>query len=94
MGWIFMQPADNDKSQCAMSILRETIECLFDLSKNGARLKPIAFGSRLCTDFERKYHSFVIETACVIWEISQNCHLLWGQHLWCIYDCAAVKEVL
>ena len=94
MGWIFMQPAKNDKSKRAMRTLWETIECLFDLSKNGARLKPIAFGSRLCTDFERKYHLFVGETVYVIWEIVQERHLLWGQNFWWICDCASVKEVL
>ena len=67
IGCILMQPDGDDKSQHAMRILRETDEFLFDRSKNGARLKPIAFGSIFCTDFERKYNSFVRETACGRW---------------------------
>ena len=45
MGWILMQHADDEESQQSVKILRETGECLFDLSKNGARLRPLSFGS-------------------------------------------------
>ena len=56
MGWILMHPANDDESQRTMRTLRETGECLFNLGKNGARLRPIAFGLISCTDFEREYH--------------------------------------
>ena len=69
MGLILMYPSDDDESQHVMRTFQETGEYLFDLSKNGARLKPISFCSRLCTYFEHKYHSFVGETACLRWEI-------------------------
>ena len=63
MVWILMQLAEDEYSQREIRTVRETGEYLFDLGKNGARLKPIAFSSRPCTYFERKYHLFVIETA-------------------------------
>ena len=56
----------------AVKLLQKTGECLFDLSKDGPRLQPIAFGSRSCTDMESKFHSFVDEAACGRWAISQN----------------------
>ena len=41
MGWILMQPADDKESQLATKLLKDKGECKFDLSMNGARLKPI-----------------------------------------------------
>jgi len=64
MGWILMQPADDKESTKAMQLLKRTGECQFDLSMNGARLKPVFFGSRSCNDMEKKYHSFTGEGAC------------------------------
>ena len=69
MGWILMQPADDKESIAASEKLRNTGEYSFDLSKNGARLKPIAFGSRGCQDNERNFHSFTGEGACGRWAI-------------------------
>ena len=45
MGWIFMQPADNEESIRATTPLLETGECLFDLTRGAARLQPTGFGS-------------------------------------------------
>ena len=59
MGWLLTQTVGNKESQHEIRTLQETSKCLFDLGKNGARLKPIAFCLRSCTYFERKYHSFV-----------------------------------
>ena len=64
MCWILMQTADDDESQQAIKLLRETGESIFDLSKNGALLRPLAFGSWSCKYFESKYHSFVWYTEC------------------------------
>ena len=63
MGLILMHPSNDNKSQHVVRTLRETGEFIFDLSKDGSRIKPIAFGSRLCREFEREYHSFVREMA-------------------------------
>ena len=94
MGWILMQPADDEESKRATAQLLETGECVFDLSKNGARLRPVAFGSRACSDMERLYHSFVGEVACGRWAISQNRQYLWGNKFYWLCDCSAVQEIL
>ena len=80
MGWILMQPADDEESMKASRILMDTGEYLFDLSKNGARLKPIAFRSRSCTLAEKNFHSFTGEIASGRWSIGQNRKYLWGYH--------------
>ena len=80
MGWILIQPADDVESERATKIMLDTGEFLFDLYKDVARLKPIQFGSRSCTDFERKYHLFVGEASARRWAIPQNRHYLWGNN--------------
>ena len=82
MGWILMQPADDSISVAATKTLLSGGKCLFDLTKSGARLQPISFGSRACTGLERRYHSFVGEAACGRWAISQNKLYLWGSHFY------------
>ena len=72
MGWILMQPVDDKESIKAMEKLASTGIYLFDLSKNGARLKSIAFGSRSCIINEKYFHSFTGEAACGRWAIGQN----------------------
>ena len=94
MGWILMQPTDDVESIKAMKQLLKTGVCLFDLTKHGARLKPIAFGSRSCTNNEKYLHSFTGEAACGRWAIGQNRRFLWGCHFWWICDCSAIKEIL
>ena len=63
MEWILMKPADNKESMRASKVLTTTGECLFDLSKHGVGLKPIAYGSRSCTLAEKNLHSFTGEAA-------------------------------
>ena len=67
-----MQPADDDESVKATDKLLNEGICLSDLSKSGARLKPIAFGSRSCNLNEKIFHSFTGEAACGRWAIDQN----------------------
>ena len=57
MGWILMQPNDSDASAVALALLRSEGTCNFDVPMNGARLCPIRFGSRSCTEHECHYHS-------------------------------------
>ena len=45
MVWILMQTAKDDESTKAASHHESTDECLFDMDLNGARLKPITYGS-------------------------------------------------
>jgi hypothetical protein len=94
MGWILMQPDDSDASKVALALLRSDGICDFDLSMNGARLRPIRFGSRSCTERECHFHSFVGEAGCGRWAISQNRKFLWGSEFFWLCDCAAVKEIL
>ena len=77
-----MQPADDDEFVVATKHLISGGNCLFDLIMKGARLRPIAFGSRSDTGLERKYHSFVGETACGRLALSQNRIYLWDSHFY------------
>ena len=72
MGFILMQPADNKKTRQASEHLIKTGECLFNLSLEGPRLKPLIFGSGACTDIEKNIHSFVGEAACGRWSIAKK----------------------
>ncbi len=94
MGWILMQPDTSAQSTLALHTLRTTGVCNFDLTMGGARLRPIRFGSRSCTERERHYHSFVGEAGCGRWAISQNRKFLWGSEFFWLCDCSAIKEIL
>ena len=94
MGWIFIQPADDDESAKATKKLLQTGVCLFNSSKNGARLKPVVFGSRSCNVNEKSFHSFTGEVVCDRWAIVQNRRLLWGSYCWWLYDYSAMMEIL
>ena len=60
-----MQPADDEEESIEAALhLQKTGNCTFDLSLHGARLKPIAFGSRSCNENENNFHSFTREGAC------------------------------
>ena len=63
IGYILMQPADNELSVTVTKSLQAGGPCLFSVSKSGSRLLPICFGSRECTGLEKKYHSFAGEAA-------------------------------
>ena len=94
MGFILMHPASNPESIVATQLLCKTGECVFDITKSGARLQPVLFGSRCCTGLERQYHSFVGEAACGRWAISKNRRYLWGMHFYWLCDCKPVSEIL
>ena len=70
MGWILMQPHSDSVSVSALKLLENEGICKFDSSPDGARLRPIAFGSRSCTVMESKLHSFVGKAACGRWAIA------------------------
>ena len=94
MGFILMQPANDNISREASEHLLKTGECLFDITKSGARLQPIIFGSRCCSGQEKLYHSVVGETAYGRWAISKNRKYLWGAHFFWMCDCKAIQEIL
>ena len=78
MGYILMQPDDSLESLAAIKHLSATGECLFDVSLDGPRLRPVLFGSRSNKSYERDYHSFVGEAACGRWSIAACRKYLWG----------------
>ena len=72
MGYILMQPDNSVEARAATEKLLNTGECDFDLSLNGARLRPVLFNSCSCTATEIHYHGFVREIACGRWAISME----------------------
>ena len=48
-----MQPVDDAESLKATKLLMKIGECLFDLTRNGACLRPTGFGSRCCLEQEK-----------------------------------------
>ena len=94
MGFILMQPADDDASRAALETLRTTGVVEFDTLMSGGRLQPVRFGSRRCSDRESHFHSFTGEIAAFRWAIAILRVYLWGIHFYWICDCSAVKEVV
>jgi hypothetical protein len=94
MGWILMQSDDFDTSAAALALLRSDGICNFDVTMNSARLRPIRFGSRGCTERERHYHSFVGEAGCGRWAISQNRKFLWVAEFFWLCNRSAITEIL
>ena len=94
MGWIHLHPTDYEESQRSVKHLHATEEWIFDLIKNGAQLRPLAFGYRICTKFERKYHSVVEEKYVVDGKFSKI-YIFYGDSIfsWLCY-CAEIKEIL
>jgi len=74
--------------------IRLNDECRLDLTMKGARLCPVAFGSRSNKTFEEHYHSFVGEISCGGWSIAQNKRYLCGKHFYWICDCNSIKEII
>ena len=64
MGYILMYPDDSPDSLVAMKHLATTCECVFDVSLDSPRLRPVLFGSRSNMSYEHDYHSLVGEVAC------------------------------
>lgn len=61
---ILMQPDDSPASVTATVHLINNGVCEFNLTLGGARLHPIHFDLRECTEQERQFHSFVGKAAC------------------------------
>ena len=72
MSWILMQPADDIILIKATTLLQETGEFTFDSNINGARLRPIQYGSQACLECEHRLHSFIGEVTAGRWVIGQN----------------------
>jgi len=94
LGLILMQASPDTELRAALTLLENTGEWAFHLSLHGAHLRPIAFGSRECTEIESKLYSFTGEVACGRWAIAQNRRYLWGSHFYWLCDWFTVKQVL
>ena len=73
-----MQPDNSTASKVVVAKFLSTGECDFGLSQSGARLQPILFNTRSCTETERHYHGFVGEIACGRWARAMEKRHLWG----------------
>ena len=94
MAWILMQPAKDDESTKVAAHLDITGEFLLYMDPNGARLKTISYGSRACTDMEKKFHSFVGESASRRFYIGRNCKYLLRCNFYWMCDCKYIEEIL
>ena len=88
MGYILMQPDDSPDYLATINHLTATDECLFDMSLDGPRLRPVLFGSRANVSYECNYHSFVGEIACRRWIIAAYRTCLWVALCNWICDCS------
>lgn len=94
MSYVLMQPADDPASKAALRILEAGGPNMFDELMTGARLRPVRFGSRRCSDREHHFHSFVGEAVAGRWAIGQCRRYLWGGHFYWLCDCNSLKELL
>ena len=74
-----MQADDTSQSVATLQLLEDKGKCIFNLSLDGPRLRPVFSGSRSNQSFEINYHSFVGEVACGRWAISCCRRHLWGE---------------
>ena len=93
MGFILMQPFDDAASKAALTILENSSEFTFDRLMTGARLQPVRFGSRRCTENESHYHSFTGEVAAGRYAFAQLRTYLWGVKFYWVCDCSAISQV-
>ena len=59
-----MQLNDTFNSVTAIRYLALAGGCMFDLSLDEPRLRPVLFGPYSNMTYERNYHSFIGEVAC------------------------------
>ena len=94
MGYILMQPDNGVMASAATQKLITTGECDFDLSFSGARLRPILFNSRSCSNTEKHYLVFVGEIACGRWSIRMEKRYLWGTHFYWLCDMKTTNNIM
>lgn len=95
MSWILMQPARDEESMAAVTMMKETGKNLFDLSPSGPCLLPLAFCSRACSHSEQHWYSFVGKAGTGCWAMCQNKKFLLGlvHPFYWMYNCLAMKEI-
>ena len=95
MGYMLLYSVDNSLSNNAITKLRTTGECDFDIStKTGPWLRPILFNSITCTDTENHYHGFVGDISCGWWAIAKEKQSLWGTHFYWLCNMKTTYNIL
>ena len=89
-----MQPAKYEESKKVAAHHDITDEFFLYMDLNGAILKTISYGSRACTDMERKCHSFVGEAESGRCAIERNRKYIWGCHFYWMCDCKVIEGIL
>ena len=92
MGAALLQPAPTQDALEAMSREQAGEQCVFDLTKSGLRLHPIAFISRRTSDPEKSYHSYVGEACAGIWAIEKFRPFLFGREFTWLTDCSGLRK--
>jgi hypothetical protein len=93
MGAALLQPDQDDQRALeAMHNEKTGEKCMFDLTKSGIRLYPLAFISRRTSDPEKSYHSYVGEACTGVWAIEKFRHYLFGREFTWLTDCSGVKK--
>ena len=94
MGYILMQPDDSPAAAAATAALDKGKYDLFDVRRDGARLRPVAFGARKCDERESHFHSIVGEAAAGRYAIGKERKWLWGNQFYWVCDCSAVRAIM
>ena len=55
-------------------------------------MQTVSYVSRSCIDMDKKFYSFVGESAASFWGISQNILCLWGMYFYCMCNCKVVHK--
>ena len=93
MGAALLQPDQDDQRALEAMHNEETGEkCMFDLTKSGIRLYPLAFISRRTSEPEKSYHSYVGEACTGVWAIEKFRPYLFGREFTWLTDCSGVKK--
>ena len=93
MGAALLQPNTEDiKALKAMEKEIAGEHCVFDLTKKGLRLHPIAFISRRTSGPEQFYHSYVGEASTGIWAIEKFRPYLFGKEFTWLTDCSGLRK--
>ena len=92
IGAVLLQADDTDKSREAEATEASGGPCLFDRTKKGLRLRPIAFLSRSTTAREQSYHSYIGEACAGRWTFGKWKKYLIGREFTWLSDCSGLKR--
>jgi hypothetical protein len=92
MGACLLQ-ADPDSDDAALAELQEMAggTCMFDLTKRGLRLRPLAFLSRATTKQEKAYHSYIGEVSTGRYAFDKSRKFLIGAESTWLTDCSGLN---